>query len=331
MTSPAGARIRWQHCKDIDQQAEVLGDWQRRCIQIGTGPFHGSWLDIWLGGTVRLLREFTTAALQQHGRVDTAVLAIGIPYTPCEHILFCDQPCCGYPLLVFSGQTSFAFHSPAQMDMQFMTLYQADIGYWLDTDEYMALTRCLQTPRVLPTSPAVVQPLLVDLLLIQRHYRNHYRVMETEPACANSMARHLTRQVSMLLAASLETPAAIGRSQQHHAQLVDRVRQRAESLAADTALMNIGALCRELGTSRRTLQYAFQQTLGISPQRYLRALRLDGARRAIKQGHSVASAAATWGFWHFGRFAREYCLHFGELPSQAAARQRVKPIELLAE
>ena len=85
-------------------------------------------------------------------------------------------------------------------------------------------------------------------------------------------------------------------------------------------LKGIADLCRELGVSRRALQQSFQDTLGVKPSVYMRAVRMNGARRAIKTENSVAEAATLWGFWHFGRFARDYNMMFGELPSEAFRR-----------
>lgn len=84
--------------------------------------------------------------------------------------------------------------------------------------------------------------------------------------------------------------------------------------------MTIGDLCRALGISRRNLQYCFQDVLGISPASFLRIVRLNGARRAIKTSKSVTDAATMWGFWHFGRFAHDYKAMFGELPSETYRR-----------
>lgn len=76
-------------------------------------------------------------------------------------------------------------------------------------------------------------------------------------------------------------------------------------------------VCRAVGASRRKLNYCFQEVLGQSPVKYLRAVRLNGARRALREGAaSVQDAAARWGFWHLGQFAQDYRRQFGELPSQ---------------
>ena len=75
-------------------------------------------------------------------------------------------------------------------------------------------------------------------------------------------------------------------------------------------------VCRRVGACRRKLNYCFQEALGTSPVKYLRAVRLNGVRRELLAGAtSVQDAAARWGFWHLGQFSREYKAQFGELPS----------------
>ena len=84
-------------------------------------------------------------------------------------------------------------------------------------------------------------------------------------------------------------------------------------------------LCSRVGASRRKLNYCFQDVLGTSPTQYLRALRLNGVRRSLRQaGHqeSVQDVATRWGFWHQGQFSLDYKKHFFELPSETLARSR---------
>jgi AraC family ethanolamine operon transcriptional activator len=62
----------------------------------------------------------------------------------------------------------------------------------------------------------------------------------------------------------------------------------------------------------------------MPPARYLRILRLNAARRALLSGRagSVTAAATDFGFFHFGRFARDYRGLFGEAPSETMRRGR---------
>jgi AraC family ethanolamine operon transcriptional activator len=84
--------------------------------------------------------------------------------------------------------------------------------------------------------------------------------------------------------------------------------------------ISVPELCERLHVSRRTLQYCFQDVLGLAPASYLRAIRLNGARRdlcdATPGERTVQDVAAAWGFWHLSQFATDYRKLFGLLPSE---------------
>jgi AraC-like DNA-binding protein len=81
----------------------------------------------------------------------------------------------------------------------------------------------------------------------------------------------------------------------------------------------LSELCAIANVSERTLQYAFQDIMGMSPLTYLHRLRLHRARdelRMAKVGSTtVSEVAMNWGFWHFGEFSRAYKNCFAETPS----------------
>ena len=82
----------------------------------------------------------------------------------------------------------------------------------------------------------------------------------------------------------------------------------------------LSELCETANVSKRTLQYAFQNILGMSPVTYLNRLRLhrarDELRKATSGKTSVTNVALDCGFWHFGDFSRAYKNCFGEVPSK---------------
>ncbi|WP_085314976.1 helix-turn-helix domain-containing protein [Derxia lacustris] len=112
----------------------------------------------------------------------------------------------------------------------------------------------------------------------------------------------------------------------------DMNRTRVVQRARDYALghldepLQIIDVCRALGVSRRTLQYSFEQVLGMNPLSYLRTLRLNGARRdllaAAEREVKVKDVVERWGFWHLSRFSAEYRELFHELPSETLATAR---------
>jgi AraC-like DNA-binding protein len=86
----------------------------------------------------------------------------------------------------------------------------------------------------------------------------------------------------------------------------------------------IPELCKEIGTSLRTLNACCQEHLGMGPKRYLLLRRLNLFRRALRAGSrgetTVTETATRYGFWQFGRLAVEYKALFGEAPSATLAR-----------
>jgi len=84
-------------------------------------------------------------------------------------------------------------------------------------------------------------------------------------------------------------------------------------------------LCRAAAVSERALEYAFKETLGLTPVAYLTRLRLHRVRQALlaatQGGTTVSTVALDWGFWHFGEFSRAYKACFGELPSDTLRRE----------
>ncbi|TAA46219.1 helix-turn-helix domain-containing protein [Pseudoxanthomonas winnipegensis] len=83
-------------------------------------------------------------------------------------------------------------------------------------------------------------------------------------------------------------------------------------------------ICNNVGVSERTLRYAFDELLGISPNRYLSMLRLCTANRSLSASdasrHSVKSIALNCGLWDLSKFAGKYRRIFGELPSDTLLR-----------
>jgi transcriptional regulator GlxA family with amidase domain len=78
-------------------------------------------------------------------------------------------------------------------------------------------------------------------------------------------------------------------------------------------------LATHAGIGIRALQVGFQEVVGMSPTAYVRGVRLDRVHVELAAGAgSVTDVAARWGFFHPGRFSRQYRERFGQLPSATA-------------
>ncbi|MBT1624152.1 AraC family transcriptional regulator [Curtobacterium flaccumfaciens pv. oortii] len=104
----------------------------------------------------------------------------------------------------------------------------------------------------------------------------------------------------------------------HIRRAVEYVHEHAHLPITSTDLAEVASL------SLRALQQAFQRQLGVSPNGYLRGVRLDRVRdellHADPAGTSIADVARQWGFAHAGRFSAAYLERHGEYPRDTMRR-----------
>lgn len=154
--------------------------------------------------------------------------------------------------------------------------------------------------------------------------------LEQQPALLDSPANRVTLRNAVLEAivpmgeAGTFRPdrAIVGR----HNRIVMRLEQAIED-AGDEPL-DMADLCRQVGTSRRSLEAVVRQRTGKSPWEYLRWRRLWRARALLRrptEGTTVTDVAFRLGFWHLSRFAGAYTSIFGERPSATLARANGTP------
>ena len=90
---------------------------------------------------------------------------------------------------------------------------------------------------------------------------------------------------------------------------------------AELCLSNLVA---QAGVSRRTLEYAFLDGLGVSPASYLKAIRLRSLHKELltrqAKNTSVAELCLHNGFSHLGQLSADYRDMYGELPSATLRR-----------
>lgn len=100
--------------------------------------------------------------------------------------------------------------------------------------------------------------------------------------------------------------------------------KRAEAFMRDrySDPLTLSDIARSAGVPARTLQDNFRRFHSMAPVRYLRGIRLDAARDALRRGDvaTATEAAMNVGLFHLGRFSRDYSDRFGEQPSETIRR-----------
>ncbi len=313
------AQLHAAYTGDVDEQAALLTGWNQRYEQISAGSFQGSVTALQLG-PIQVLQEITNQALHQTGELLPGRLAVGMPRGLQGSAMFCNHACSEAHAIVFSGATPFEFATPSGLEMLDVVIDEACLSAFFTAQEHEVLMAQLAQPH-LRTVSAHDRARLPVLLGDVQQLLTQEPTAAQDPARVADMVHDLSAAIASVLHGGLSPEPDSSISYQRRAKIVQQARDRVVASGADSSL-TVEDLCRDLAVSRRALQYSFQEVLGLSPQSYLRAVRLNGARRAIKQGSSVSDAAVAWGFWHFGRFAQDYKALFGELPSQTCKRFR---------
>ena len=105
-----------------------------------------------------------------------------------------------------------------------------------------------------------------------------------------------------------------------------------EITAAQGNSISVAQLVSVTGASRRTLENAFRDVLGVSPATFIKALKLHRLNRALLNGDAsvtgVAELGQLHGFRHLGQLAADYRHAFGELPSATLHRQPGRPVAI---
>lgn len=306
--------VRAMTTHDIDEQAALLIGWNQTYDQISAGPFNGSFFEADVG-RASLFREITSNSLHQSGALAAQTIAIGVPITLRGQATFCGQRCDGMQLHIFSGNEAFEFFSPSGLDIVGFVMTEHELRSGLNEDEAHDVLATLAAPHLRSVHRDAsdhVRRIFLDAHEIALQHPDRL----ADPLLVASMARDLRSTIISALAC--RDGDCVDASPSKRAHIV----KDAHDLVTDwpERYASVEELCKALGVSRRTIQLSFQETLGLKPTAYLRAVRLNGARRAIKEARSVAEAATLWGFWHFGRFAHDYQSMFGERPSDTFRR-----------
>jgi AraC-like DNA-binding protein len=150
--------------------------------------------------------------------------------------------------------------------------------------------------------------------------------LDTDPTALDrsELLEELNFQLPVDLALAIQS--ADGAPRRPNSRVRDLALRRALSFIEDhlDESITIRSLCEEVGVGWTTLVHVFREHFGVTPKAYLRAVRLNCARRDLLDTAPeapIADVANRWGFWHMGQFAADYRHLFGELPSDTKSRR----------
>jgi AraC family transcriptional regulator, ethanolamine operon transcriptional activator len=319
-TAPIADRPPWMsggHFNDVDAQAAQLHGYGQQYLQLSRGPFEGRFRSFIFGDDLGIHFERANRVLAQSastppGRYAACLLSEISP--PCamnggmfsqNHVALCPESQC------LEGTTA-----------EGVSLCCVDVSSELLPDGAYNL----QTARVHSDADGSRQ--LRELIQSGVAAFSALQSLAGYPAAVKGFKSSLADLLCQMAAQSAEK--YVGTANPYATARTVHVFRRARDYIHDGLAdgISIVALCRDIGVSRRSLEYAFRSVVGMGPGNYVRALQLNHVRRDLVSGAtgdaSIGVIAARRGIWHWSRFSQHYRLLFGELPSQTRLRHRAR-------
>lgn len=302
--------VRTVIAHDVDEHAHNLTNWEQRYDQISAGHFCGMLVER-RTPSLQIFKESTSQSTRQSCRVWPDAFWFGLQTQPLdaringrvvgEHMVMVRPGNCEFELVTPDNYEIFgvviqrgpllSMAEKLGCQIEWAGLAHAELVHVAATEK----TGCLQQ--------------ITDLLALTPAQHLAWDAMQQDA-------------VMMALLAMLDTSAVEPEASQSFVRRRRIVANTRDYVGAhQDEPITVPMLCNQLHVSRRTLQYCFEEVLGISPMTYLRTMRLNGVRRQLRRGQgtvsAVGDAAAAWGFGNFSQFSSDYKKLFGESPSTA--------------
>ena len=179
-------------------------------------------------------------------------------------------------------------------------------------------------PHFLSSNVVLVQRLYEWSRSVLRAAGQNPRLFDENKSLRDDVRRELRDRLGDALASSR---SFVTRDEEttsvNHSRLVKKVQDWALDHVDQRVYLR--DLCQAGRVSERTLRYAFNHVLGMSPVAYLSRVRLHRVHRTLKNAApgstTVTAEAMHWGFWHGGEFSKAYKECFEESPSDTLSRE----------
>ncbi len=300
---------------DVDDQAKSLSGWRQTYDQLGGGRFEGSaWQVVMRDGV--LLRESTNRHLREQIVPPAGHVVLAVPLSVAPGSVFAGRPLERESLMVLSSEEEYDLVPAGEFDLVGLSLHRDAVQACLPA-ESMAWLGQAEHERNLALAPGAAAAIRKMLLAACAHAEQRIDALAERSDETALLCDTLTQTVLLAMAGEgSEHASSIPRRADTRLRVVKRaIAFMRANLHDDFGIAEISAAAF---ASRRSLQYCFEEFLHTTPQAYLRALRLNEARRSLKlnAGQPISSLANMLGFCSASHFTRHYKLMFDELPSE---------------
>jgi AraC family transcriptional regulator, ethanolamine operon transcriptional activator len=296
---------------EFDAMAAAATSWDVDYAQVGRGRFFGR-MDLASTPRIQFLHEHWNLGILSVGSTPAHAMTFGLPISMPGGVYHCGVPLPLGQIGVHQAGAELHFLSTCPLELLSMVVDEELLAEHLRI-RFRLEPESLAAPGRLPVRgpPDAVGRALALITLLSRLPQRGW---------AWQAQRQLEERALEILLRGIASPVPQDSLNR------ERIARQAEDFARAHLddPPSIRDLCAATECTERSLHHAFLESFGMPPARYLRILRLNAARRAMLSGHaaSVTAAATDFGFFHFGRFARDYRGLFGETPSETMRHVR---------
>lgn len=295
----------------MDQHCSSQEGWALRYEQMSPGKFSGRLHQVHLPD-MTVLREDTNIGLRQRGRLDSDVYGFAMALHDHQELFFSGKLVPPHAIMCGKGD-DVDMQTPPNFSLIAVAVRRSLLNPLWERMYHKPLAPWLEKQLVLGTT-AIKAQCLRDTQIAALAYCSENAALHPSAEVLQQLRDEILIEWIEALPSQVDTSDLISLARKK--KLVDKACEVMMS-HTDEAL-SILEICSQVGTSRRKLNTCFQDVLGTTPVKYLRSLRLNSVRRALRAAgpnETIQNIAARWGFWHLSQFAQDYRKLFGELPS----------------
>ncbi len=292
---------------------------EMECYQLGYGKRLAQ-MDVLDMGAQQVVRESQSAAVQKLG-VTPPDLCTFSYCTPEPRARFSELGMGAVDTVFFMPErTEFDIYVPAGVQTVYISFSQEA---FLNDARVLNPEQWEQAPRQLRSIQTKQQASLKSAMNFWLKETEANTLSDASPHMDNMRANLLHHVLQIATTANMDDSRLSPTERVRALQTCRMARAFVEASLEADIVPTIVDICRTLGISERTLQYAFRAYVDMSPLAYLRLRRLNRVRATLRasdpQTSTVTVIAMHFGFLHLGRFALDYKQLFGELPSATLA------------
>lgn len=294
---------------DVDAMAASPLAWDQKYEQISPGRFSGHLKQLVLGG-LQLGSEYRSTGILQRGSAPPGTWVFGLPLMVEGSLHVRRRPAPPGQLLTATSRDDVGLTATGPTKMMVVVLPMHTIDYWMQVRRGLdRLDVDLPSPRW-QVPPGSITQRAASLSALLQDLTNR-----SENPWSDFSTFHVEAQIAEIILGLIPS-----------AEIVEPLHNRARIARAVLNLLiervddppSITELCSLVGARERTLHLSCVEAFGRPPGKLLAELRLNAAHRALRHPHKdtqVTTVASRFGFSHFGRFAANYRMQFGESPS----------------